>query len=80
MYGCPASCAACRAASASLNTTRAHPNALASALLLARRRVQAVGVTKLHVTSVTVATDKTGERCADGVCDTIVGVPHLGWL
>jgi hypothetical protein len=31
MYGSPAACAACRAARASLNTTRAHPNALASA-------------------------------------------------
>ena len=30
-YGCPAACASCRAASASLNTTRAQPNARASA-------------------------------------------------
>ncbi len=30
-YGRPAACASCRARSPSLNTTRAHPNALASA-------------------------------------------------
>ena len=31
IYGCPAACASCRARSPSLNTTRAHPNALARA-------------------------------------------------
>ncbi len=31
MYGSPAACASCRARRPSLNTTRAHPNARASA-------------------------------------------------
>ena len=52
MYGSPASCASCRARSPSLNTTRAHPNALRERLALAWRRVKTVIVPELHEFSI----------------------------
>ena len=45
-----------------MNTTRAHPNARASALPLTRGRVQAVGVPELHTSTVRLRTDKNGRR------------------
>ena len=50
-YASPASCADLRARSPSLNTTRAHPNALASESLLTGRRVEPEVVTKLQTES-----------------------------
>jgi hypothetical protein len=55
----PAPYASCRARSASLNTTRAQPNVLASNTPPARGQVSTVAVTSEHPLNVTSPTDTT---------------------